>query len=288
MLKKVAVTFDLDYTNYLNDSTFVDEFEEAWPFFLSFCNTIKDLKTTWFIRIDKQIKSLHGSEDYIFLKHADKIEWLRNNGHEIGWHFHSYVISEGKWVQNANEELVVQEMKQVFPIVQKHKLEISRMGWTYHTNKTMKTLEQLGIKFDFSAFPRPNYKWDKIVRDWHITPCHTYKPSLEDYRIPGNPSLDLYQVPITSLALPSKTDTDIDVLRYLNPAYKEDYFKIGLSNTDDFILNTLSHPYEFLPSGTKHEMLSFSPNIFLSNLQTLKNIGYTFVGVSEYIKIQLT
>jgi hypothetical protein len=42
-----------------------------------------------------------------------------------------------------------------------------------------------------------------------------------------------------------------------------------------------------LPSGTKHEMLSFSPNIFLSNLQTLKNIGYTFVGVSEYIKIQL-
>jgi len=285
MRKKVAVTFDLDFTNYLNDNDFIDEFEEAWPYFINFCNTLKNLKTTWFIRIDNQIKTLYGSEDYIFLKHAEKIKWLRNNGHEIGWHFHSYVINDGKWVQNTNDELVVEEMKQVFPIVQKHNLKISRMGWTYHTNKTMKMLEQLGVKYDFTAFPRPNYNWDKILRDWHITPSYTYKPSLEDYRIPGNPSLDLNQVPITSVKLPSKTDTDIDVLRYLNPAYKEEYFEIGLSKTNDFIMNTLSHPYEFLPSGTKHEMLSFSPNVFLSNLQTLENTGYKFIVASEYIKI---
>jgi hypothetical protein len=222
MSKYVAVTFDLDFTNYLNENDFIDEFELAWPHFLDFCEKIKDL---------------YGSEDFIFIKHGEKIKWLRANGHEIGWHFHSYVKIENKWVQNTNDDLVVEEMINVFPKVHEHQLEISRMGWTYHTNKTMKTLVDLGIKNDFTAFPRPKYQWDSITRDWQITPLHIYKPSKNDYRTTGESFYELNEIPITSVVLPAKTDTEKEVIRYINPAYKAEYFEIGLNNVKDINTN---------------------------------------------------
>src|SRR5687768_15570495 len=100
---KTAITFDLDLTDYLSGAAVADELEACWPVFLNFCNSIPQLKTTWFIRIDAQLEQLYGAADCIFETHAEKINWLRQNGHELGWHFHSYRNMNGKWVQNTNE-----------------------------------------------------------------------------------------------------------------------------------------------------------------------------------------
>lgn len=287
MKKSVVVTFDLDFTDYVGGARLQDEMEACWDVFLSFCESIPTFKSTWFIRIDRQIGLLYGSPDYIFIKHADKIDWLKNNGHEVGWHFHSYVQREGKWSQNENEDLVCAEMREMLPFIQKHKLKFSRMGWTYHTNKTMETLASFGLEFDFTAFPRPNYQWDNPLKDWSTTGNKPYYPSKSDYRVSGEPQHDLLQIPITTIVLPSKTDTDKEVIRNLNPAYRPHYFNKGLTNSSGSFINTLTHPYELLKSDIGHEMLAFAIEAFEQNIQTMEQIGFNFVVASEYVKKQI-
>lgn len=285
MKKYVALTFDVDFTNYLTNESQSDELDAVWPFFTGLCEDFKELKTTWFIRIDEQIGALFGKPDYIFSKHKGKISWLRSNGHEIGWHFHSYKEIAGKWVQNTNSNDVASEMQRVFMYVQKYDLQVCRMGWTYHTNETMQTLANLGIKYDFSAFPRPKYEWDKIVRDWLNTGRNKYRPSVSDYRVDGDFSLDIEEYPITTVKLPVKTDTEPDVIRYLNPAFKSDYFKEGLSGAVDEVINTVTHPYEILPLPIEHELLSFSGEVFRSNIAFMLSEKYIPITTTEMFEL---
>jgi hypothetical protein len=54
MTKKVAVTFDLDFTDYLSNKVIEkDEFESVWDVFLNICDKNLEFKSTGFIRIDK-------------------------------------------------------------------------------------------------------------------------------------------------------------------------------------------------------------------------------------------
>ena len=285
MKKYVAVTIDVDFTNYLTNESLNDEMDGVWPFFTRLCEEFKELKTTWFIRIDEQIGALFGKPDYIFTKHEEKIRWLRNNGHEIGWHFHSYKRIGNNWVQNTDSNEVSKEMQRVFVYVQKYELNICRMGWTYHTNETMQTLAKLGMKYDFSAFPRPKYQWDNIVRDWLKTGRNKYRPSKDDYRVDGDFSLDIEEYPITTVKLPVKTDTEPDVIRYLNPAFKSNYFKQGLSGAEDEVINTITHPYEILPLPIEHELLSFSGEVFRSNIELMLSEKYTPITTTELFKL---
>jgi hypothetical protein len=285
MIEMIAITFDVDYTDYFTSNYSRDEMEEIWPFFTELCKQYEQLKTTWFIRIDEQIESIYGLPDFIFKRHQDKINWLLENGHEVGWHFHSYVKINQKWIQNTNDLNVSEEMIRVFPYVKKYDLSICRMGWTYHTNRTMKTLFDLGIKYDFSAFPRPKYSWDLIARDWVNTPENKYKPSIYDYRKEGEINLGIEVYPITTIKLPLKSDTEPNVVRYLNPAYKEVYFEHGLRNYQKRILNTVTHPYEVLPSLNNSEILAFSSDTFNANIKLVIESGIKPITATELFKI---
>ena len=265
-MKQVAITFDVDYTDYLTSSDLGDEMQDCWNYFQEFTRKIPELKTTWFIRIDNQIGTLHGTKDFIFTKHADKISWLRENGHEIGWHFHSYINEGNKQVQNNDESDVVNEMREQIPFIKKHNLKIMRMGWAYHGNETMSLINEMGFIMDCTALPRPNYSWENGYRDWSTSPKDMYYPSAVDYRIEGTDSLGILEVPITTLPIKGDNDTRDDVERYINPAYHSDIFKTILKNNElPHSFNTVSHPYEFVDSQKGHMMLSFSSRVFLGN-----------------------
>ncbi|MBL7810783.1 MAG: hypothetical protein JNL57_01050 [Bacteroidetes bacterium] len=281
--KTAAITFDLDLADYVSGGQ-VDEFNLAFPVFQDVCARIPGLKTTWFIRIDKQLSSLHGSADYIFQAHPEKIAWLRNNGHQIEWHFHSYSLVNGKWKQNTNEIEVSEELKACFPLAQKHGLNMLRMGWAYHTNHTMHTIDQLGIAVDCSAMPRPLYAWEMSVRDWQRCTTTPYHPSVDDYQIPGAPSLRVLEYPMTTLPIASPYDTESGVIRYLNPCYHSEIFNKALADITANHINLIAHPYEFLPNPRQHGMLAFSKETMCLNLQHLSDQNFQFVTLSGQLQ----
>ncbi len=93
------------------------------------------------------------------------------------------------------------------------------------SNECMQTLETLGFQADSSAIPRPNYSWERNLKDWKTTPQEPYYPSVDDYRIPdtNKRSLKILEIPMsmTRISLPGDT---VKMLRYIDPAYDSDLF----------------------------------------------------------------
>jgi hypothetical protein len=81
--KNIAVSFDVDLIDYHSDDSF-DELDETFYLFKSVFEKYKQVKTTWYMRIDDHMGEVYGEPDYLFKRHKDKIEWLNSNGHEIG------------------------------------------------------------------------------------------------------------------------------------------------------------------------------------------------------------
>lgn len=282
-MRLAAVTFDIDLVDHLNGGE-VDEMELAFPLFQQFCKENPWFRSTWFVRIDDQMASRFGTADYIFKAHAAKIQWLRENGHEIAWHFHSFVKVGNGWDQNTNEEKVAFELSRNWEIAQKYELQLLRMGWTYHTNLTMKTVSGFGLLADCSALPRPDYHWDLAKRSWAGTPETPYYPSVQDYRQPGNPCYSLLEFPLSVAEIEAPYDTDKQVKRYINPCYHSEIFRKAVSHYSGQYCNLISHPYEFLASQKTHEMLAFNFNTFCDNIMYLRDIGYTICPIGEQVK----
>lgn len=281
-MKKAALTFDLDLVDHLNGAE-VDEMEEAFPLFKEFCIQNPAVKSTWFVRIDDQMEARFGAPDHIFKAHKDKISWLKENGHEIGWHFHSFRQSDGKWRQNTDEMDVAEELNSNFPLAVKYGLDILRMGWAYHSNVTMRIVNSFGLLADCSAMPRPNYSWEMSTRNWENTPNHPYFPSTADYRVPGNPCYSVLEFPMSMMQISAPYDTEQGVIRYLNPSYHSDIFRNAINKFDGEYCNLISHPYEFLPSDREHGMLAFDFSEFASNINYLCDIGYKCCTIGEMI-----
>lgn len=283
-MKKVALGIDLDMLDYLNGNTAIDELQLAWPAVQHIFKEIPQLKTTWFIRIDAHMAEQFGAADHVFHAHKKEMEWLRNKGHELGWHFHSFRNIGGAWKQNADEKDVVEEMKAVFPLVEKQGLKILRMGWAYHNNLTMQCAENLGMSLDCTAFPRPEYTWDNALRNWSQTGQEPYQPAFNNYQTSGDNALSIWEMPMSTVPIPAKDDTDNHVIRYINPAYFHKKFVQAVESYHGNTLNLVAHPYEFLPNQQPHPLMSFDLAVVVKNLHWLQENNYQFVTISELLQ----
>jgi hypothetical protein len=188
-------------------------------------------------------------------------------------------------MQNENEDSICLEMLSMREFITKYNLKICRMGWAYHTNKTIKVIEELGFEMDFSALPRPLYRWDNPLRDWSITKQSPYYPSMVDYRVEGEVNYSFLMIPINTFEIVCKGDNTPKVLRYFNPAYKNEVFKKVLDSNNETIINTVSHPYELLPNNKKHELMAFSKEDFNKNLKYLKEANFDFILSSKLYEL---
>jgi hypothetical protein len=277
--KNIAVSFDVDLMDYYSNNSF-DELDETFYLFKSVFEKYKQVKTTWFMRIDDHIGEVYGESDYIFKRHKEKIEWLNSKGHEIGFHFHSYVNKQGKWEQNKDQKSILEELNRAVMLAKSYNLKGVRMGWAYQTNATIKLLNDAGFLYDASALPRPLYPWEKNQRDWAITGQDNYFPSLLDYRISGDPALKIIEIPISTLPISASTD-DMEVIRYISPAYKPSVFKNALVSYARENVITILHPYEAIDKGTKHDLMAFSFDAFEDNIRWLVDNKYTFKTILE-------
>jgi hypothetical protein len=279
--RKVAVTFDVDFTDYESGGN-LDELEVVFEGIVAVLKSFPAIKTTWFIRIDAQIEEVYGRAEHILEKHIDKMNWLQQNGHELGWHHHAYKLESGRWIQDIDDDAVLQGLEKYGKIAREQGMSVARMGWGYMTNKQMNLLDGLGFVVDSSAIPRPKYQWELSIKDWSNTPYNAYHPSKEDYRIGGKPSLQIWEVPMSVAPISAITDTEEGVLRYLNPAYHNDVFRSGVEQSlgkDQLV--TISHPYEFIASEKQHPLMAYSLVSLQENLKFLSASFTNFVTISE-------
>ncbi len=279
MDKKVFLTFDVDYSSYTSGNN-LDEISIQQDQLMDYFDRHKQIVATWFIRIDSQIEKLYDSAEHLLKEHTVFWNFLKKHDHKLGWHHHAYVNQDGVWKQNINEDAVVEEIKKYGKIALNNDLDICRMGWGYHTNKTFKEISNLGFKLDSSAIPRPKYKWELSEKDWSTTGQEPYFPSDNDYRIKKEEHSGAIQVPINTATLELPSDTDKEVKRYINPAYHHTYFKECILNYEkNENLNSLvliSHPYELIRSEIKHELLSFDFEVFKQNIEYLNERNFKF------------
>ncbi|MBD0370360.1 MAG: hypothetical protein ICV60_05955 [Pyrinomonadaceae bacterium] len=286
---KVCVTFDVDLSDYTNDGAEVDELAFLFSEVIPELRRDERLRATWFVRLDAQVEALYGHADYFFERYEREFRALSAEGHEIGWHPHSYLKTDEGWKQNTSSESVREELERYAPRVKGYGIKSVRTGWGFHTNETMRALSDSGFLLDSSAIPRPAYSWESSRKDWETTPCEPYFPSQADYRAPGEPHLSILEVPMSVTEIAAPYDRAA-VTRYINLAYHPELMKAPLAawlERKDHLV-TITHPYELMPAREAHGLLAFDLNAMRRNLSTLEELAeergaeLSFMTLSEF------
>lgn len=282
----ICLTFDVDFTNFISANKMVDECSYSLPDLLNFFKENLQIKATWFIRLDEHMEKHFEHPDYIFIKYKSLIEQFQRLGHEIGWHPHCYEYSNGEWKQNTDSSKIINELSKYVPLVKELGISSIRLGWGYQTNEIIHFLSNSGFKIDSSAIPRPNYPWDTSVRNWDGTSLTPYFPSRLDYRISGEDSLDILEIPISVGDISAPYDEISLVIRYFNPAFKGEYFIPAFKkwvNKHNFII-TITHPYELIPNE-KHPLISFDIDEFKNNINAMIEIASDLGKTSRFVTL---
>jgi len=174
------------------------------------------VRITWCVRSDDQMARIHGHPAWAYRSFSEIWSDVRAAGDEIAWHAHLWRWDEDAscWFQEIEDKewatACLTEGHEALRILLDHSLVTSRMGWEFHNDHTMQTVDALGIKYDFTAIPGW-YTPGETSRgsrfhcysDWRETPRGPYRPSVTDYRKPaddGQEALSLLEVPLSTFA----------------------------------------------------------------------------------------
>jgi len=165
---------------------------------------------TWNLRVDHQMKRMYGAYNHILTTHTNLLLELEKNGDELAWHPHFWCYDEKRkvWYQNYQDtDWQVEMLKEACAAYQEvlpGRARTVRMGWSYHNNRTLATLDKLGVEVDISGIPGlrilPQKKRVRLSNfyDWSITPNKPFYPSTADYRREakeGEKSFSVLEVP---------------------------------------------------------------------------------------------
>jgi hypothetical protein len=266
----IFLTIDLDLVDYLNGDTPIDECGPQLDPLLRVLQRHPDWTVTWLVRVDGRIEVDSGDPTSAHAAAAHRLRDFVARGHELAWHPHAYVRHNGRWAQNTNAESVARELRLYAPVARGLGLRSVRMGWGFHTNETMHEIAAREFSVDSTAIPRPVYPWDRL-KDWSTTPERPYRPSRDDYRLPGSPALPILELPISVATIRAPYDAGV-VVRYLNPAYQPTF--VGDVLRDWFATRLyavlVTHPHELFPTGGAHPMLALSADAFEENVVSLE------------------
>lgn len=301
----VALTFDLDPDQF--DSSIGDDRDDgvlAWrgvdegvPRLADLLGGIQDTgggspRSTWFVRVDDEIKALYGEVGYMLDRHDDQLRRLAADGSEIAWHPHLCRRVDGRWQQETDEARLAAILRRGYAAMFDRGWipRVTRMGGNVGSNGIMETLDSLGVAFDSTAMPGRQRNDGERRFDWEPTPSAPYRPACDDYRRPGRPARDLVEVPLTMV--PVRAEYDVaPIRRYVDFSFHPHALAPGLAAclADIRLLVTITHPGCILPevATRPHGLLSFDLSAFRRNLEALveacQRLGrpFRFVTLSE-------
>ena len=170
---------------------------------------------SWLLRVDEQIRILHGEYGWVLENFRRLLLDLESTGDELGWHPHFYRLDEEKknWYQETDDvdwqTRMLQQAYDAYMNIFPGRAQSVRMGWDFHNNATMRKLDELGARVDFSAVPGLSTKASSSRKrshnfyDWYVSPREPFYPSKADYRRGATGSEESLSI----LELPNFTST---------------------------------------------------------------------------------
>jgi hypothetical protein len=302
----IALTIDIDadvFDQSLQSDPFLNQepgwtgLEQGVPMLTELFGSYKssdgsDCVATWFVRADDQVGYYFEDNAYLFSHYKKYWDPLSEKGHEIAWHPHLYRFHNETWIQQTDPEgLNIQLQTSFHSIGDKGwNIKSSRIGEAYFSNNMAQQLVSLGILCDSTALPGRERKDDTRSIDWLISPERPYYPSVNDYRIPGEPHTKLLEIPFSMAEVLADYDK-APLKRYIDLSFWHRALKDGLHNivNDQAILTTIVHPSTVVAglSAKPHGLLSYSMEEVRKNLDFIialakeKNIEYRFKTISQ-------
>lgn len=155
---------------------------------ISLLDEIKNVKWTFNIRADSQIRDFFGSPDYCYRKYRKTWDEVLEKGSALALHLHYFGQN---WAQNTDEQNIIDNVNMGIRALDRP--DIVHMGWTFQNDFSIRKLYESGIRIDYSPLPRMKYAgrnttdaydWSEFAyrpRIWHgvkMIPAYTYKDSL--------------------------------------------------------------------------------------------------------------
>lgn len=241
-----------------------------------------------FLRMDDQINKIKGSYIYLYEKYRTLWDSLLNKGHQLGLHPHLYDFCEEKrlFLPSLNPLDACRQLERIHSAAGNAGLSFQciRMGESFHNSQLMHLVDKLGYVIDSTAIPGRVRKDDARIIDWGQTPNNPYFPSVNDHRIPGKESLNILEVPMTSMKFQAPYDEEPKV-RYASLTYHPKIFQAGLlkhlSLVSDALINYLVfiiHPGELLKTGSQDP----SASLYAFDVKAVRqNIINTIQAISD-------
>lgn len=273
----IYLTFDIDQDFNPNSRDYYNrskaDFSSFERNFSLLIEKLGNLPFSVFIRADKQIKSLYGSYDYLLINNPQLIDLIIKANGEINWHIHLYELINNEWAQIKDDQKLISTFLDDYLEVQKiEKINsnIIRIGECVMSNSLMNTINQLGIKIDSTALPRRKRIDEDKDFDWELTKNNIYHPSKDDYRTSGEDQYSVLEVPMSTLPMQAIYDK-VPLYRYFNLSFKTE---VLFENFREYVMShneliTITHPFEVLSDGS-HGLISYDLNVFIKNIQLLK------------------
>jgi len=174
--------------------------------------TGRKINITWCVRSDLQMQEIYGDAAWPYRAFRDMWEEIEKRGDEIAWHPHLWRWSDEHrcWYQETRDEEWIEECLttgyRALCEATGRRIRVSRMGWEFHNEFTIRVLDGIGVEKDFSAVPEYRSEGDSSDgtifhkrADWRGTPMHPYHPSKVDYRRPkldGEDELQILEIPL--------------------------------------------------------------------------------------------
>jgi hypothetical protein len=280
-MNKFALTFDIDFVSDPFSRDFFDEIELLAPTLIHSLKDLGDIRSTWFVSIDRRVESSTGTADFAFKYHKNFIETTKESNVVLGWHFHPYHQSlDGSWVSPTSRKGAFKDFRKYAELARGLGLSHSRIGWGAFSNEILTDLIDVGFTIDSTCIARPRYPWIPRITDWSSRNNDCYYPSQTNYLDQDDLQTSLREVPISTFEFTKPTDTIKSVKRYFNISDKHSQFKKMVEDSGLSKIVSVSHPYEFFSSLDSSEK-SFKIENLLLNLKLLKDLNFEFVGLEQ-------
>ena len=175
----------------------------------------ESISCVWCVRSDMQMAQIYGDAAWPYRQFEELWRAAAEMGSTIAWHPHLWRWSDehGCWYQETEDEDWIEEClrigHQALCEAVGTPVRVSRMGWEFHNDVTMRVIDELGVELDISAVPgrrrdavsdRGSVKHGQL--DWTGTPNKAYRPSMSDYRRAariGEDRLEVMELPRTAM-----------------------------------------------------------------------------------------
>ena len=227
------------------------------------------IPATWFVRCDDEIEEITGERNFLLKEFVNSWYCCEEEGHEIGFHPHLYRRRGNKWEQDFRKNTQLEQLEKSWQAANSSGFQISssRIGEAYCNNEIMKSLNDLGIKVDSTAMPGRVRKDNERWIDWEKTPDKAYKPSIDDYRVPGVATHSLTELPMSMLLTKAYYDKE-KYSRYLDLSFHTECINFGINelvkNANTIVVVT--HLSTLLQNNIPHGLISFDSKVYEKQL----------------------